>query len=404
MAHIQRLGSKGAYRYKVRYLDPAKVERSKTFVRKTDADNFLTETTGQVQRGAWVDPSAGRITLENYGSDWLAHHAAAPSSLQALRSRWSYLEPLRPLPLAAIQPSLVRSWLAGLTGRNGNHLADGTRRQALTLLSQILDAAVDDRRLLSNPCRAKSVKAPEQTRRRRPVWSDEYVSNVLGALPARYEIVGLLCAHLGLRQGEALGLALDDLDPLRKVVHVRRQVTEVNSRLVFKLPKCGKVRDVPLTGGVLALINLYLESFPARAATLPWEDRGGEATTIQLLVTSREHKPVNRNHFNAYVWWPALEKVGIPHLRSVNGTHALRHWYASMMLAGGLDIRALSEYLGHSDPGFTLRVYTHLIPSAADTARAAMDRALAVSDGLLTASTGQRAAASQQTRGAPGKS
>lgn len=39
-----------------------------------------------------------------------------------------------------------------------------------------------------------------------------------------------------------------------------------------------------------------------------------------------------------------------------NGMHAPRHHYASMLLDGGVSIRALAEYLGHSDPGFTLRI------------------------------------------------
>jgi hypothetical protein len=42
-----------------------------------------------------------------------------------------------------------------------------------------------------------------------------------------------------------------------------------------------------------------------------------------------------------------------------------------------VDIRALSEYLGHHDPGFTLRTYTHLMPSAPDRMRAAVDSAFA---------------------------
>ncbi|GGS54496.1 hypothetical protein GCM10010238_49870 [Streptomyces griseoviridis] len=44
--------------------------------------------------------------------------------------------------------------------------------------------------------------------------------------------------------------------------------------------------------------------------------------------------------------------------------HALRHAYASVPLDAGESIKALSEYLGHSDPGFTLRTYTHLLPSS----------------------------------------
>lgn len=53
--------------------------------------------------------------------------------------------------------------------------------------------------------------------------------------------------------------------------------------------------------------------------------------------------------------------------------HALRHFYASVLLDAGENIKALSHYLGHSDPGFTLRVYTHLMPSSDARARKAVD-------------------------------
>ncbi|MFF0104559.1 tyrosine-type recombinase/integrase [Streptomyces hirsutus] len=55
------------------------------------------------------------------------------------------------------------------------------------------------------------------------------------------------------------------------------------------------------------------------------------------------------------------------------GMHALRHFYASALLDVGENIKALSHYLGHHDPGFTLRVYTHLMPSSDARARKAVD-------------------------------
>jgi integrase len=87
------------------------------------------------------------------------------------------------------------------------------------------------------------------------------------------------------------------------------------------------------------------------------------------------------------VWKVALEKAGVIERRvegvqawgssRENGMHALRHFYASALLADGVDIRAVAEYLGHADPGFTLRIYTHLMPSAEDRATAAIDRMFA---------------------------
>lgn len=79
---------------------------------------------------------------------------------------------------------------------------------------------------------------------------------------------------------------------------------------------------------------------------------------------------------NPHVWKPALVKAGLEDDRT-NGMHAARHFYASVLLDAGENVRALSEYLGHSDPGFTLRVYTHLMPASEDRTKKAFDGAWA---------------------------
>ncbi|MBA2948703.1 tyrosine-type recombinase/integrase [Streptomyces sp. PSKA28] len=90
---------------------------------------------------------------------------------------------------------------------------------------------------------------------------------------------------------------------------------------------------------------------------------------------------VRRTDFNTRVWKPALVAAGvIPEPKPgdrhqaarEHGMHALRHFYASVLLDAGENIKALSQYLGHSDPGFTLRVYTHLMPSSDGRTRRAV--------------------------------
>jgi len=60
----------------------------------------------------------------------------------------------------------------------------------------------------------------------------------------------------------------------------------------------------------------------------------------------------------------------------------------STSLAGGVDIKALSEYLGHHDPAITLRIYAHLMPSAEGRALRAIEAAFAEADGPSTAQEG----------------
>ncbi|MFF5219532.1 tyrosine-type recombinase/integrase [Micromonospora sp. NPDC000442] len=60
--------------------------------------------------------------------------------------------------------------------------------------------------------------------------------------------------------------------------------------------------------------------------------------------------------------------------RPAQRQHVLRHTYASVLLDSGESIKALSMYLGHADPGFTLRTYTHLLPTSEDRTRRAIER------------------------------
>jgi integrase len=84
------------------------------------------------------------------------------------------------------------------------------------------------------------------------------------------------------------------------------------------------------------------------------------------------------------IWQGAFRTAGLEYRTRTDGMHALRHFYASTLLAQGVSIKELAEYLGHSDPGFTLRTYTHLVPSSYERARLAIDGVFGLesSDGL----------------------
>jgi integrase len=152
-------------------------------------------------------------------------------------------------------------------------------------------------------------------------------------------------------------------------------VRVVDGRQAFALPKRNKTRDVPLARSVLRLVDEHLDRFEPVAVTLPWRIPSGEPTTVRLLLTDENGRPMWRNRFNDRIWNPARKAAGVTTPTRQDGTHALRHHYASVLLDAGESIKALSEYLGHHDPGFTLRTYTHLMPNSAERTRRAIDRA-----------------------------
>jgi len=359
-------------RWLTRWRDLDGRPRKLSFEKKIQADRHAATVEADKLRGTYLDPQAGSETFGEYAAAWLALQSTDPLTRENIRDRLRrYVEPteLHRTQLRRVQPSSIQAWLAGLPAA----LAESTKGVVFSHVSAILNAAFDDEKIRKNPCRATSVRRPRADTREIEPWAREWITGMSEALPERYRPLVDEGAGLGLRQGEMFALSPDeDIDWLRGLVTVQRQVKVVGNRLVFALPKGRKVRKVPLAPSVRDSLAAYLTTFPARTVTLPWETPDGKPVTTNLLVTTRESGACNRNQFNQYTWKPALEKVGIESSRE-NGCHALRHYFASVLLDAGESIVALSKYLGHASPAFTLRVYCHLMPASEDRTKTAID-------------------------------
>jgi integrase len=377
-------GSDGSPRYVVNYRDPEDRQRRKSFTRKADAEAFRNTVEADKLRGTYLDVDAGRVTFRDYADQWLAGRTFARTTYEAteLRLRVHVLPVIGHLQLRQVKPSTIQGLLRTL------ELSDTYRRVILANVSAIFGAAVDDDLISKNPCKAGSVTRPSVVRRRVVPWPAEQVSAMHDALPERYRLAVTLGSGLGLRQGEIFGLSPADFNFLAGTVEVQRQVRILGgNKLVFAPPKGRKTRTVPLPSSVAAEVNAHLTHFPPARVTLPWlTPENADRVTVPLMLTTRERSALNRNYFNSSLWRPAQKRANLEPTRD-NGCHALRHWYASVLLDAGESIRAVSEYLGHSDPGFTLRTYTHLMPSSAERTRGAVDAAFATARDS-TSSTG----------------
>lgn len=293
-------------RYRVTWYDDAGNSQSEAFTKKSDAERYKTKIESELQRGEYVDPDAGKKRFRVFAYDWLASQPFEGATQEIRETQLEHLcKHLGDRELKALRPSTVQATIATLH----KTLAASYVRDILSVLSTILQAAVDDGLIARNPCKAGSIKTPAVEKRKVQPWSTEQVAAMLASLDARYADTATLAVGVGLRQGEVLGLAVDDVDWLRGVVHVRRQVKLVKHEgkraLVFALPKGGKTRDVPLPEWVSLRLAATVKAYPPMSVSLPWRVPGGAEATAQLLFT-RNDAAVNKNTFNGVTWRPAL--------------------------------------------------------------------------------------------------
>lgn len=123
---------------------------------------------------------------------------------------------------------------------------------------------------------------------------------------------------------------------------------------------------MPLSEPVKLALAEHLRRYPPTMVTLPLDVPGGPAQSHRLVVSAVRGGVVDAKDFNKDRWKPALRAVGVPCGSYENGMHELRHFFASVLLDQGESIKAVADWLGHSDPSFTLKTYTHLMPSSTE--------------------------------------
>ena len=155
----------------------------------------------------------------------------------------------------------------------------------------------------------------------------------------------------GLRRGELLALRWKDLDVRNRTLSINKSVARQDGKLVISTAKTpNSIRKVLLPEDTVKLLVEEHEKHPANPYLFP-SPRTGE--TWDPDGFRRLHDRI-------------IKEIGAEHVRF----HDMRHTFATLSLKSGVDVRTLSETLGHFSAGFTLSTYVHSTPgmkqSAAD--------------------------------------
>lgn len=178
--------------------------------------------------------------------------------------------------------------------------------KAHRLLRCILNTAVEDGRILANPCQIR--KAGAEAPPERPTVSPAIVGALVAQVPAKRSPMVLLAGICGLRLGEILGLAVRHVDLLHGTLLVERQLQEINSQQEFSSPEseAGR-RTIQLPRFVADSLSSHIEGV---------HDAGPEL----LLFTGPKGGPLRRHVLHGE-WDAARQALGYPTLRF----HDLRH-------------------------------------------------------------------------------
>jgi integrase len=215
------------------------------------------------------------------------------------------------------------------------------------------------------------VLEPPRAQRRTPeLWSPEQASAFLVTTQGdRYHALWALLLGTGCRLGEALALRWSDTDLDAGRIKISRSLGWAGGTLVEGAPKTQSgVRVLSLPGFVCAALRDWRGKQAAEYAAKgrPWND------DVRVISSRNGTPPTARRCKTAFE--RACKQAGVPVIRR----HDCRHLAASILLAQGVPLPAVSQRLGHSSPAITAAIYSHALKGSDQQSAQALERALVV--------------------------
>jgi integrase len=343
-------------KYRARYRDAAGKEIARHFARRIDAKQWLDQVTTSIVTGVYVDPKAAKTTVRDYAKGWEAAQVGRDATTRVVDNalRLHLLPQLGDLPMGAVRRSHVQAIVKVMSE---SHSA-ATVGLVYGVASRMFASAVDDRVIGVSPCRKITLPKGDGVEVVPPTV--EQVVTLTEKADARYKAAVVMLAGSGLRIGELLGLRVSDVDFLRRTVRVERQRRQNGT---LGPPKTAtSVRTVPLGKVVVDALAAHLAAYPSD----------------EWLFTEPGGAPIAYRRWRT-LWDATRTEAKLPNV----GTHDLRHFFASALIAGGASVKQVQTTLGHANASITLQTYSHLWPGDDDRTRNVIDETLAaLADGV----------------------
>jgi integrase len=339
--------------------------RRLSFTAKTrrDCQEWIRQTQGQVDNGMTF--AGYRQCLADYLADWMKVQKTVfrPST-------WShYSQLLRMYILPMIGDCNLRNVRTEYIQRLYNHLIDQkvgipTIRKIHKLLRSAFEQAVASSVISNNPI--AHTRPPKEPETEIHVWSEDQVSTFFAAISDhKWEALFSLAVVTGARRGELLGLQWENLDWVKHIIRIDKQLSKTpnNGPMFQPLKTKSSKRTIDLGETTIQILRKHYEHQRLQriAADERWIEHG-------LIFSNSKGGPICASHMTR-IFKDIAMASGLPLIKF----HALRHTNATTLLAKGIPTLIVSKRLGHSRPSTTLNVYAHMVDGMGSEAAKAMD-------------------------------
>ncbi|MGN7964914.1 tyrosine-type recombinase/integrase [Microbacterium sp. 22179] len=371
MAHVREVPRAGGVAHEVRWKVNGKFKQ-RTFTAKREAERFALRIENEL-----ADGSSTEALVRN--AKTFAELAVATQAASATRTKTktqlgddsNYRIHILPVfgarRINTITSIEIEVWLTDMrtkmSKRTKKPLSASSIHGAYISLSKVFAYAVKHRLIATNPCAV--VDKPRVAKEERGFLDSSQVNALATKLDAYapYGLIVRFAAYTGLREGELAALRIRDVNLLHRRVEVRRTVHRVKGGWEVGTPKSVRsTRDVPLGRSLIGELSEYLSQHPRRnepeAPLWPGRVPGGNGD-VRTLDYDRQFDVAS---LIRYYFKPALADLGIAGAR----WHDLRHYYASVCAAAGIEIRKVSRWMGHANINTTDSIYTHLFNGTHD--------------------------------------
>lgn len=287
------------------------------------------------------------MKYEEWLQQWLSDFIK-PSVKPQTHKRYSLIVRKHLIPkigqyeIADLSPFVLQRYVSELLSggnlKNGKGLAPNTINVVITIIQNSLRIAFSLG--LISAYTADKMRRPKTIENKVECFSLKEQKRLEQAIlfSKRDKLYGIiLCLYTGLRIGEVIALQWSDIDFKRGILTVSRTAYDEKGGIVFDEPKTASSRRaIPLPKQLLPML------------------KGLQKRSDSLFVVSASGMPVSvRSYQRSFEL--LLKKLNIPH----KGFHSLRHTFATRALECGMDVKTLSEILGHKNPTVTLKRYAH---------------------------------------------